>query len=225
MTDNIQLDDKIDQTLHDVEKTLVSIKTVGKETFEDIQGKLFEVYEQAVKAGDTKAAEAIENSWMQVQQLSNAVISSTDAAQTIADLAHELRDQRQQALKELEELSNAVENVDTEHPAVARLASMVEDDVREYISEMEGDMYDESYGEGRASVYEDIIWSLRNSGLSHNAIEAFTELFDGSMDLSQEHVELVKDFISKLIAIRPVSDKFGPGHEDNWDDEDGDDDE
>lgn len=123
MTDNTQLTERIDQALHDVEKTLVSVRTVNQETLTDIQGRLFSVYEQASRAGDTRAAEAIEQSWIQVQNLHNAAISSHDAAQTIADLARELKGQRNEALKEVEKLTDDLENVNLDNPLIRSVHS------------------------------------------------------------------------------------------------------
>lgn len=121
MTDNTQLNDKISETLHGVETTIMQVRQINGETLTAIQGQLYTALEQASNAGNQDAMEAIEQSWIQVQQLHNAAISANDAAQTIADLARELQMQRNQVLGELKELTDDLDNMNLDNERIAEI--------------------------------------------------------------------------------------------------------
>lgn len=92
------------------------------------------VYEQADQRDDEDTKALVAASWERQQTIAEQGRRANATAHVAAALAVKMNQKAQQALSELKELTDAVEEMDTDHPLVADLIDAVSENEGEYFA-------------------------------------------------------------------------------------------
>lgn len=209
--------DDLKATLNTIEQALAQAETVNVDA---IAGQLNVLYTAAEQRADEPAMLAISQTWDHVQLVAQQAEQSRQAALTAIDIAQTTQNQHLITLKELETLSDALENMDSDHPLVNELIESVQEEIYERQVMWE----DDTYGDAQWEKREEYCFALKHlTGHTDKTVAAFFDILDGEHRFTAEQLDMLKKLLDSLAATRPISDKFGFDAGDDYsDDEDGD---
>ena len=194
MTDRIDTPADLVATLATIAE---SLNTTAMPTLDNIEAQLIPLLDDAEARNDQQAITLIQGTYARAQELINVAQASRENAATAVDLAQTFRNQRDGIAKELEELTEAVETVDLNHPAVGELAEYIQEDIYEYQSLWDDDAGSEARWEYRGEICHALnTLTGRNADVSDNAAVNFIEMLEGDFRPSAEQVELLKQVLA-----------------------------
>lgn len=195
-----------------------SLSATAMPTLDNIEAQLLPLLNDAEARGDSQAITLIHGTYARAQELINVAQASRENAATAVDLAQTFRNQRDGIAEEYDELYEAVVEDDRDHPLVADLASIIEEEIYTYqesIAEFDGSV-------DRDDVLNDIRYHLNKlTGREKDEIDCLIEVLDGDHTPNADQVTMLQKLIDSLYANRPISDKvtYDPDP-DGWNDED-----
>jgi cytochrome c556 len=104
-------------------------------SLDELGQHLNQLWQQAEAVGDQAALVHLPAIWDQANQIAAAAQQATGLAATALNVAQEIADQRDTVLAQYTELHDAIDNIDADHPAVARLMDITEEMVYDHIHE------------------------------------------------------------------------------------------
>lgn len=188
MTDAPITADDLKATLNTIEQALATAEAVNVDV---IAGQLNVLYTAAEQRADEPAMLAISQTWDHVQLVAQQAEQSRQAALTAIDIAQTTQNQHLTTLKELEDLSRAVENMDSDNPLVNDLI----ESVVEASNEEAAMWYDENVEETIYSQLQDV-FGYDDDYNSHS--EIFLEIFRNNLEVLPQRK---REFYAWLKAV------------------------
>lgn len=218
MTDRIDTPADLVATLATISE---SLNTTAMPTLDNIEAQLLPLLDDAEARNDQQAITLIQGTYARAQELINVAQASRENAATAVDLAQTFRNQRDDIAKELDELTEAVEHIDTTHPAVAQLAEYIEEDIYEYQEYAMRDTLAEAHSEGQSDLRGEMCWWLQKLLVrDYEQVDCLIDVLEGHYTPDAEQIAMLQKLIDSLYANRPISDKFGLGSDpDGWNDD------
>jgi hypothetical protein len=202
MTDAPITNQDLQMTLAQIEDTLAQAANPAA-LFEGAKAHLGALYNNAEAAGNDAAMIAINESWNHVQSLATAAQQNREAYLTAKDIAGTFQTQRDDVMKELEDLTEAVENADLRHPKVAKIYEEASD--QGYQDGYENAMNDQ---DGDDDYAYDLAWEI----LEDKYNEAFGESAEARfrrqifIDIMSNDIEVqpnrLREFFAWLDAVK-----------------------
>lgn len=163
--------------------SLVAMRQHADESLREVEGHLGAVYSDAESRGDEAAKGQIVTAWDRVQQIHNDLAltgAALDGVLAAAKLLSEEHDRKQAALDELEE---AIDMRDMDHPLVYDLVQDVEQDFVEWYGDSiyEGAL-EEAYSESWDAIHKSIHKLFPQ--VRWQAVHHFTDALDGQRPLN-----------------------------------------
>lgn len=169
MTDRQTTASDVNATIDQIEQALAESADVGQLTMNGIEQLLGGMYQKAEAAGDQQAMQVINDTWGSITHLAQHSQHNREAALTMTEIAATMRNQRNEAIKDLETLTEAIEEIDTDNPLVRGLY----DSAHEAGSE---DGYQNGYQMGSEDGMEasdEYAWDTAYELLRDKYVEAF----------------------------------------------------
>lgn len=125
----------------------------------DAEQVLGSIFHDADKAGNTSLANRVNDIWEQVQTLTTVAVRQGAALRGANGAISALKDQRDKVLAELKDITNAIENLDTDHEALSEFVETLEEGWEEdqsyYWEEYSFDLAHDNIREEIAQVLSD----------------------------------------------------------------------
>lgn len=218
MSDRIDTNGDLVATLAQIGE---SLNSSALPTLEAVEAQLIPLLDDAEARQDAQAITLIQGTYARAQELIIVAQQNREAAVTAMEIAQQVRKQRDAIAQEYDTLHDAVINDDRDHPLVSDLAETISEEIYEY-QEMYGE---DSYYEGKSDGLSEFTWALANKiGLTQRQCSRLVEHIRDGGAINAEQKDLLRRAFDSFVP--PISDKFGPDPDDDWDDdEDGGDDE
>lgn len=141
------------------------------------------VWNSAAERGDVDTQNRVIEMYNTANHLKDTVIYSNEAMKGILAAAEALAKQKKQAEESYDELVDAIDTGDYDHPVIATLVENVEQNAYEYASE---GLYEDAYEGAEESIYEEFFTALRTiaPGVSYLTMNAFISGIKGDAPIN-----------------------------------------
>ena len=155
----------------------------AQETLTNVYDKTFELWNKAAETNDVEMQNGLTEIYKGAEHMQQNLIYTNAAMKSVLAAAEALSKQKKQAEESYDELIDAVENIDYDHPAVANLVEAVEQNAYEYASE---GLYDDAWESASENIYEEFFTALRTiaPGVSYMTMNAFISGIKGDAPIN-----------------------------------------
>lgn len=204
MTDAPITNQDLQMTLAQVEETFAKAADPAA-LFDGAKAHLGALYNNAEADGNNDAMVAISDSWNHIQSLAAVAQQNRESYLIAKDIAGTFQTQRDDTLKELEELTKAVEYMDTDHALVADLV----ESINEANMEQEALWYDDSVYE---TVYDRMQDAFGYDQETRLHLDTFMEIFYNNIELQPARK---REFLTWLDAVKADEEVSNNGDDDD----------
>jgi hypothetical protein len=160
------------------------------------------LYQQAEAEQNTAASTAIATAWSHVQAIAASAANANELAAGLIAVAREIKDQRDAALKQHDDLSQALETWDIGHPKIREAYGAVEMSFMDDIMYNGGYLFDYDPGEEIeeafyriAGIEDEEVPNLRLCSLLFQSIVNIESL---TLDEAREYFAFIRDFFARV---------------------------
>jgi len=155
----------------------------AQETLTNVYDKTFELWNKAAETNDVEMQNGLTEIYKGAEHMQQNLIYTNAAMKSVLAAADALAQQKKQAESDLDDLVDAIDTGDYDHPVIATLVENVEQNAYVYASE---GLYEDAYEGAEASIYEEFFTALRTiaPGVSYLTMNAFISGIKGDAPIN-----------------------------------------
>ena len=166
----------------------------SKEQLNSFYNKANTLFNAAVERGDEKAQGDLTEMVKLAEHIHQNMVHTNAAHKSVLEAAAVLSKQKQQAESDYDEIMDAIEDEDTNHPTLKRFATYIETVTR---AEVDEDSYDRAIRNARSEVWDEVSKAIKKLVPRSQwiAVYQFVSALDGEMPLNDIQLGLLISLI------------------------------